>query len=128
MINVSKAAIEDSGKYLLLKRKISSSFFPDQWDFPGGKIEQGENPKDAAIRETREETNLDVKLGLLVLEGDHQENERTIHYKIFLANYNGTRIKLGEDHTALMWVMKYEIEKYQTTPFVNEFFKMLKEK
>jgi mutator protein MutT len=47
------------GKILLGKRsKFCNN--PGQWNFPGGTIDPNENPKQAAQRETKEETNLDV--------------------------------------------------------------------
>jgi 8-oxo-dGTP pyrophosphatase MutT (NUDIX family) len=48
--------IEKSGeaKYLLLKHK------PDSWDFPKGLIEKGEKPEEAAIRECKEETGIEI--------------------------------------------------------------------
>ncbi|MEK7562644.1 MAG: NUDIX domain-containing protein [Patescibacteria group bacterium] len=48
---------EDDGeiKYLLLKHK------PDSWDFPKGLVEKGEKPEDAAVRECKEETGIEIK-------------------------------------------------------------------
>lgn len=49
--------IEENGKakYLLLKHK------PDSWDFPKGLVEKGEKLEDAAIRECKEETGIEIK-------------------------------------------------------------------
>jgi ADP-ribose pyrophosphatase YjhB (NUDIX family) len=48
----------------LLRRGIEPSY--GKWVFPGGYVDQGERVEDAAIRETKEEVNLDVKLRELV--------------------------------------------------------------
>ncbi|MEJ2595866.1 MAG: NUDIX hydrolase [bacterium] len=45
-------------KILLLKRVETTRLFPGCWTFPGGKAEPGESPEKTAIRETREEVNL----------------------------------------------------------------------
>lgn len=63
MANVEKSAgiIIFSGnppEFLLLKNTVKKTF----WSFPKGKIEEKESEEHAAIRETREETNLDVKI------------------------------------------------------------------
>ena len=49
------------GHILLLKRSPQSRFAPDKWGLPGGKIEKGETPLEAAVRETKEETQLVVR-------------------------------------------------------------------
>lgn len=46
-------------KFLLLKRNASSTF-PLTWCIPGGRIDPGENPLEAALRETEEESSLDM--------------------------------------------------------------------
>jgi ADP-ribose pyrophosphatase YjhB (NUDIX family) len=62
-IFVSGAVIKDD-KALLLHRKD-----PDVWEFPSGKIEYGEHPSEAARREVKEETNLDVTVEKLLAIG-----------------------------------------------------------
>ncbi|MBI4400166.1 MAG: NUDIX hydrolase [Nitrospirae bacterium] len=48
------------GRILLLKRAIEPAY--GKWVFPGGFVDRGERVEEAAIRETREESNLDVRL------------------------------------------------------------------
>jgi len=122
MKHVAKTVIERGGKYLLIQRKTQSKFFPDQWDFPGGKLELNETPTDAAIRETKEETSLDINLGKIVLEGEHTERETVVHYTIFLTSGFKGEISLSKDHTHFKWLSKEEIKIHKTTPFVNNFF------
>jgi 8-oxo-dGTP diphosphatase len=54
------AVIRHKGKYLLGYR--TGKHAPNCWAFPGGHVEFGEHPFDAAIRETKEETNLDIEV------------------------------------------------------------------
>ncbi len=60
MIEVVKALIKKNEKYLLFKRHSDSKFFPGLWDFPGGKIEPGEDVTEALVKESKEETSLDI--------------------------------------------------------------------
>ncbi|MCL2860546.1 MAG: NUDIX hydrolase [Oscillospiraceae bacterium] len=60
------------GKYLILKRTAikrgKPNSFPNYWDIPGGMVEAGELPTDAVIRETKEESNLDVVIKKIIHE------------------------------------------------------------
>ena len=53
--------LNDKGEILLQRRGDNG-----KWRFPGGCIELGETPQEAAIRETKEETGLDVEVGRLI--------------------------------------------------------------
>ncbi|MDY6771499.1 MAG: NUDIX hydrolase [Candidatus Nanohaloarchaea archaeon] len=52
--------IEQEGEIVLIKRKFEP--FEDQWCLPGGHVEGGEQVSEAAVREAKEETGLDVEL------------------------------------------------------------------
>jgi 8-oxo-dGTP diphosphatase len=54
------AVIKHEGKYLLGFR--IGKHAPNVWAFPGGHVEWGEHPFDTVVRETKEETNLDIEL------------------------------------------------------------------
>ena len=52
--------ISVNNKYLVIKRSKEEKTFPEYWDIPGGLAEYGELPKDAVIRETKEEVGLNI--------------------------------------------------------------------
>ena len=56
---VAAAIIEYGGKILLARRKADSPY-PLLWEFPGGKLEPGEDPKDCVTREIREELAIEI--------------------------------------------------------------------
>lgn len=58
----------EKGEILLLKRTSSDTFYPGVWCLPGGKIEDNEDPRDAVIREVKEETSLSIASATLILE------------------------------------------------------------
>ena len=63
MITVVCAIIQDNkGRYFLVQRHRGMKH-PLKWEFPGGKIEEGESATDAIVREMREELNAEVVPG-----------------------------------------------------------------
>jgi mutator protein MutT len=50
--------LNPEGKALLLKRGADAEWMPDRWNLPGGVIEEGENHREAAIRECQEESGI----------------------------------------------------------------------
>lgn len=59
---VVAAVIKKDGKFLISQRREGGSF-PLKWEFPGGKLESGETPKQALHRELTEELGIDATIG-----------------------------------------------------------------
>ena len=60
-IRVVAAQIERDGKYLITQRKPTSSL-PLLWEFPGGRVEEGETDEDALQRELQEDMRIEVEV------------------------------------------------------------------
>jgi len=60
MLQVVAGIISHKGRILLCQRHRNSSRFPMKWEFPGGKVEDGETPEQAIVRELKEELGIDV--------------------------------------------------------------------
>lgn len=63
-IKVAAAIIVDNNKLFATQRGYGE--FKDGWEFPGGKIEEGETPQQALKREIREELDTEIEVGELV--------------------------------------------------------------
>lgn len=79
-LQIALALIWRGGEVLVAKRASNAEHLPDVWEFPGGKIESGETPEQAAIREAREETGLKVEVfgAREVIEWDYEARRVTL--------------------------------------------------
>ncbi|MBI5825241.1 MAG: NUDIX domain-containing protein [Chloroflexi bacterium] len=95
----ANVAIIHEGKILLTKREDFET-----WILPGGGVEDGESIAQAAIRETKEETGLDVELTGLVGVYSRLSNMSPVHAILFTARPIGGEIKCQEGETiAVEW-------------------------
>lgn len=102
-IEVAAAVIEKDGRVFATQRGYGE--FKDGWEFPGGKLEPGEDPKEALIREIREELDSDiaVKKHLITVEHDYPKFYITMH--CYLCRLTGGHLTLLE-HEAAKWLDK----------------------
>lgn len=63
MVTVVAAVLEREGKILICRRRPDQAH-PLKWEFPGGKVEAGESPESALVRELREELAIEATIGL----------------------------------------------------------------
>lgn len=102
--------LDDAERVLLLARTPGNYWAAGKWAYPGGKLESGETPKQAAIRETKEETNLTVTdLADLKLKVDIP---LAMYYT---RSYSGS-VQLDFEHTDWAWVSRHNIEDYDLAP------------
>ena len=76
-ILVTAAVIIHNGKVLLTKRKADVPY-PLLWEFPGGKIEPGEDPRDCIVREIMEELAIEVAVSGMYEVVYHKYPERPV--------------------------------------------------
>jgi 8-oxo-dGTP diphosphatase len=74
---VSAALIEHQGRILLTRRREGVPY-PLLWEFPGGKVEPGEDPRDGIVREIREELDIEVAVDGIYEAIYHRYPERTV--------------------------------------------------
>lgn len=111
---------DSQGLILILKRAPSSYFAPSQWGFPGGKIELDESPLEAAVRETEEETELEVAnlQPLGIFNGA---------VEAYLSEEFKGAVKLDFEHTDWRWLTVEEILEYDVAPSVSEILERVSE-
>ena len=105
--------INKKDEVLILKRMSPQKDYPSVWGFPGGAVHSNEKPKQAAIRETKEETSLDISGLKYVCRKDQWISIYTSR------NYEG-EVCLDFEHTDFVWVSLDKVEDYETIPGTKE--------
>lgn len=84
MKRVVAAVIEKNGKVLVCQRTRHQTM-PLKWEFPGGKIEEGEQPRDALRRELEEELGIDATIGDEIVRLQHRyPNGMMVELRFFM--------------------------------------------
>lgn len=114
MINVVAAIIFKDGKVLIAKRKPEKSL-GGFWEFPGGKIEEGEAPETTAIREIKEELGIQISVDRYLSESVYQYDFGTINLKGYICKFMSGEMSLN-DHSEVKWVNIDELKLYKMAP------------
>ncbi len=105
------------GKILLLLRSKKSRWKPDTYGPPGGHVDPGETPIQAAVRETYEESGLIVKAADLKPLLQRSKNDFGMIYFYITDKFtgDGVGITLSHEHHGFAWVSMDRIDNYDTT-------------
>jgi len=99
---------------------------PLKWEFPGGKIKEGETPEECLKRELREELDVEITVGRALTLTTHQYPEFTVTLYPFLCTIISGTITLHE-HAALAWMRPEEMPKLDWAeadwPVIEEYRK-----
>ena len=124
------AAIICSGSKIFVSQRGYGDF-KDMWEFPGGKIESGETPEDALVREICEELSVTISVDEWI--GNVEYDYPSFHLKMscFLCSIVSGEVKLNE-HEGAKWIALSEINEVNWLPadalFIEENNAKLAEK
>ncbi len=119
---VVAAIIEREGRFLLGRRR-EGTHLAGYWEFPGGKVRQGESHVESLKREIREELGCGATIGELILSTTYQYPERPIELHFLrCALEDEPRPELGQE---LRWVKREELHTMQLPPADTELVQML---
>lgn len=109
-IPVTAAVIEKDGMVLIAKRKRAYPGYP--WEFPGGKMEEGESLEECLKREIEEELGIEIAVGEHLCSVRHVLNcQSAIRIYAYRASYVRGDIRL-KDHDEVRWVTINELLQY----------------
>lgn len=115
-IPVVCAVIERDGR-LLLARRPAHKHLPLKWEFPGGKVEPGEDPAAAIVREIREELGCEVVITRALPRFPHDYKTVVIEMIPFVCVLaKGSPVPHPREHMALEWVRPGELAGHDLAP------------
>lgn len=107
---IAAAVIVDDGQLLLVERRVKEGSL--SWQFPAGAVEDGESFEQAAVRETREETGLEVSAQQFLGERIHPNTGRRMGY-VACGLVSGTaHVADPEEIAECAWVKPNDFESY----------------
>lgn len=106
---VVAAVIFHEGKYLCMQKGATKYIYTShKFEFPGGKIEPGETPQEALVRELREEMDYEVTVERELVTVHHQYPDFSLDLTAFLCRASSAEFSLKE-HASFCWATKEEL-------------------
>lgn len=124
-IEVVAAIIRHGDKVFATQRGYGE--FEGGWEFPGGKMEPGETPPQALIREIKEELDTEIEVGELIetVEYDYPKFHLTMH--CFMCTVKSGHLVLKE-HEAAKWLTKDTLDSVDWLPADEGIIDKIKQK
>ena len=114
MLIVTAAIIISDGKVLIARRNPMLSN-GGRWEFPGGKVNPGEDPRSCLKREIREELGIEIEVFDKLGNVSHAEDQRSLKLLFYRANWTAGDMHL-RDHSEIEWVRADRLSEYDLTP------------
>ena len=111
----------EEGSVLILQRSKASDVLPEYWDIPGGTLEDGEDPAQGAVRETEEETRLNIKDPRLFFQWSNIDTGKDKQFitLVFHAKVNSVNVVLNpEEHDAYAWISPQDLGQYKVVEYL----------
>jgi 8-oxo-dGTP diphosphatase len=113
-IRVVAALVERDGRYLITQRR-ENAVLPLLWDFPGGRVEEGESDEGALAREVAERLGAAVEVGQLISFVNHPYEKYAVDLYLYECKLVTEQLHCHavKDYA---WVTSKEMESYSFTP------------
>lgn len=113
MIIVSAAIIHRDDK-ILISQRLEGSYLEFLWEFPGGKVEEGESPEECIVREIMEELSIRIEVSDIFDVVFHKYEDKTVLLLVYNCEYISGYPKPIECN-AFNWVTIDELSSYKFT-------------
>lgn len=122
-VKVAAAIIIHGDKIFATQRGYGE--FKDGWEFPGGKIEEGETPKQALVREIREELDTEIEVGDLFDTVEYDYPTFHLSMECFFCTVKSGNLVLKE-HEAARWLTRDNLDSVEWLPADKDLIEKLK--
>ena len=112
-VRVAAAVIRKGDRVFAVQRGYGE--YKDGWEFPGGKIEPGETPQQALIREIREELELEIAVGEMLQTVEYDYPAFHLSMQCFLCRI-ADRTPVLKEHEAARWLGAEDLENVAWLP------------
>jgi 8-oxo-dGTP diphosphatase len=113
-IRVVAAVIEREGRYLITQRR-PTAVLPLMWEFPGGRVEEGESDASALCREVKHRLGVDIQPGKLFSFVSHPYERYVVDLYLYECRLIGGE-PTERNVNAFRWVTSAEFDQYPFTP------------
>ncbi|PEM44285.1 (deoxy)nucleoside triphosphate pyrophosphohydrolase [Bacillus wiedmannii] len=114
-VSVVGAVIFNERKEVLCALRSPKMSLPNYWEFPGGKINEGEMRQEALIREIKEELGCLISVGEKIEEVDHEYENIIVHLATYKA-YIESGVPKALEHADLKWVQVKKLLELKWAP------------
>jgi 8-oxo-dGTP diphosphatase len=117
LLLVVAVALVDPDNRILIAQRPQGKMLAGLWEFPGGKVHQGERPEDALIRELAEELGIEVEIACLapLTFASHAYDEFHLLMPLYICRkWNG--FVVAREAQALKWVRARDLRNYPMPP------------
>ncbi|MEJ1969828.1 MAG: 8-oxo-dGTP diphosphatase MutT [Rhizomicrobium sp.] len=128
LVLVAACALIDPDGRVLIAQRPPQKAMAGLWEFPGGKVEAGERPEEAVIRELREELAITVKEACLApfTFASHTYPDFQLLMPLFVCRrWDG--MVAAQEHSALRWVKPRDLHQYPMPPADLPLIPMLRD-
>lgn len=112
IVHVAVGIVVDASQNILLAKRADHQHQGGLWEFPGGKVEQGEAVMDALVREFQEEVNITITQAEPWMTIEHDYGDKAVLLDVWLSREFTGQVQ-GNENQPVAWVPVAQLNNYE---------------